>query len=400
MADGRCGLDRAAVLVKLHTADVNEDQLGDATATGFSLGRLYGLLDRVRSFTADDERTGFEHRYLVIQPSLDDAAYKLWGLLPGVDGQIISAALDRRENELPVLPGEGNGQGQRRADALTALCLDTLTAHTGSDPDNGDQGRAVTVAEVFVDAGLAAGDGGETGATLPSGVKAGPNTLAEILCGGKVRVIAVDGLHPVAYTDRTDVIPPAVRRFVQWRDIGHCSIEGCHSRYRIQPHHILERHRGGTTTRRTWSACAGTTTTSPSTNSATPSTRSHPSIAGDSSPPANPPGHPSATPSPETNDSPPPPPHSRSRAKAADPGAQARFDRVISPAGKWVAHPMRSPCDRSTVAETSVGGRDDRDRVPTTDFRSAGCGPGGCDRLLGATSRDLDDARPRDIPSP
>ncbi len=133
MADGRCGLDRAAVLVKLHAAGVNDDQLGDATATRFSLGRLYGLLDRVRSFTAGEERSAFEHRYLVIQPSLDDAAYKLWGLLPGVDGQVVAAALHQRETELPVLPGEGNGQGQRRADALTAICLDTLTAHTGSD---------------------------------------------------------------------------------------------------------------------------------------------------------------------------------------------------------------------------------------------------------------------------
>ncbi len=88
-------------------------------------------------------------------------------------------------------------------------------------------------------------DGGETGATLPSGVKAGPNTLAEILCGGKVRVIATDGLHPIAYTDRTDTIPPVIRRFVQWRDMGQCSIAGCHSRYRIQPHHIKERHQGG-----------------------------------------------------------------------------------------------------------------------------------------------------------
>ncbi|MET0831827.1 MAG: hypothetical protein ABWY62_05540, partial [Acidimicrobiia bacterium] len=69
MADGRCGLDRAAVLVKLHSADVNQDQLGDATATGFSLGRLYGLLDRVRSLTAGEERSGFANRYLVIQPS-------------------------------------------------------------------------------------------------------------------------------------------------------------------------------------------------------------------------------------------------------------------------------------------------------------------------------------------
>ncbi len=153
----------------------------------------------------------------------------------------------------------------------------------------------MTVAEVFIDAGLAAEDGGESGATLPSGVKVGPNTLAEILCGGKVRVIAADGLHPVAYTDRTDVIPPAVRRFVQWRDMGQCSIEGCHSRYRIQPHHIHERHRGGNHDPDNWSACAGTTTTSPSTNSATPSTPTHPPTADGCSPPANPPGHPSAT---------------------------------------------------------------------------------------------------------
>ncbi len=241
MADGRCGLDRAAVLIKLHATDVNEDQLGDATASGFSLGRLYGLLQRVRSFTDGDERNGFANRYLVIQPSLDDAAYKLWGLLPGVDGRVVEAALHKRETELPVLPGEGNGQGQRRADALTAICLDALTGSTNPDGTP----RDVTVAEVFVDAGLASSDGGESGATLPSGVKVGPNTLAEILCGGKVRVIATDGLHPIAYTDRTDVIPPAVRRFVQWRDMGQCSIEGCHSRYRIQPHHILERHRGG-----------------------------------------------------------------------------------------------------------------------------------------------------------
>jgi hypothetical protein len=240
MSQGRCGLDRAAALVKLRAAGVTNDQLGDPVASGFSLGRLYGLLERVRTFTAEEERSGFEHRYLVIQPSLDDAAYKLWGLLPGIDGQVVERALTHRETELPVLPGEG--QGQRRADALTAICLDTLTG-TAHDGEN-EGARAVTVAEIFIDATHAA-DGGETGATLPSGVKVGPNTLAEILCGGKVRVIATDGLRPLASTDRTDTIPPAIRRFVLWRDMGQCSIAGCHSRYRLQPHHIMERHRGG-----------------------------------------------------------------------------------------------------------------------------------------------------------
>ncbi len=104
----------------------------------------------------------------------------------------------------------------------------------------------MTVAEVFIDADLAAQNGGEEGAALASGVRVGPNTLAEILCGGKVRVITTNGLHPIASTDRTDTIPPVIRRFVTWRDLGQCSITGCSSRYRIQPHHITERHRGGT----------------------------------------------------------------------------------------------------------------------------------------------------------
>ena len=49
MGSGSCGLDRAAVLVKLHAAGVTQAQLGDSAATGYSLGRLYGLLDRVRT---------------------------------------------------------------------------------------------------------------------------------------------------------------------------------------------------------------------------------------------------------------------------------------------------------------------------------------------------------------
>ena len=110
MADGRCGLDVPRSWSSSTPPASNKDQLGDAVATRFSLGRLYGLLERVRSFTAEEERTGFEHRYLVIQPTLDDAAYKLWGLLPGVDGQVISPP-STAGNRVPVLPGEGNGRG-------------------------------------------------------------------------------------------------------------------------------------------------------------------------------------------------------------------------------------------------------------------------------------------------
>ena len=184
MGEGRWGLDRSAALVKLKGAGIGPELFTEA-AEGYSLGRLYG--------------------------------------------------------DLPTLPGQHGGQGQRRADALTSICMDSLTG--GSEP--GEDGRAVTVAEVFVDATLASESFGEAGATISSGPRVGPNTLSEILCTGQIRIVATDGLQPVAYSDLGEAIPPAVRSFVLFRDQGQCLIEGCPSRYRLQPHHIRERRHGG-----------------------------------------------------------------------------------------------------------------------------------------------------------
>ncbi len=193
MAEGRWGLDRAAALTKLRTAGIDPDQFTEV-AEKYSLGRLYGLLDRLRHHSPTDEADVFADRYLVIQPNLDESVYQLWGRLPGVDGRIVEKALSARETELPVLPHQG--QGQRRADALTTICLDSLTGTSGEE---GERGRAVTVAEVFIDGTLAAETYGETGAGIATGPRVGPNTLSEILCDGKIRVIVTDGLHPVAY---------------------------------------------------------------------------------------------------------------------------------------------------------------------------------------------------------
>ncbi len=114
---------------------------------------------------------------------------------------------------------------------MTSICLDSLT---GPDPA-GETGRAVTVAEIFIEAAWALSSNGEAGAALSTGVKVGPNTLGEILCGGKVRVTNCAPTHPLSYSDLGDTIPPAVRRYVKWRDQGSCSIEGCTSRYRVHP---------------------------------------------------------------------------------------------------------------------------------------------------------------------
>ncbi len=236
LASGRIGLDRAALLTELSRTGLSAQELL-SLSPDYSLGRLYRLLEQRRRVSAAEFSARFSDRYLVIQPSLDQSAHRFWGLAVGADGETIARALDQRETELPVL--EDQSSGQRRLDALAAICLDSLT---GSGEE--DERRAVTVAEVLIDAQLASLTSGEAGVTLSSGPKVGPDVLREILCGGKVRLIAQD-LNCVFYSDLGEAVPPAIRTLVMARDMGMCSIEGCRSRYRLQIHHILERSRGG-----------------------------------------------------------------------------------------------------------------------------------------------------------
>jgi hypothetical protein len=237
LSKGAISLDRAAVLVELSETGLSESEVL-ALSPDYSLGRLYGMLETRRRLGLKESRVDFSDRYLVIQPSLDQSAHKFWGLAVGPDGEMIANALHKRESELPVL--EDQNLGQRRLDALASICLDSITGTA----DDGESNRAVTVAEVLVDALLAAESSGEAGVTLSSGPKLGPDFLSEILCGGKVRLIAQD-LHCLFYSDLGETIPPALRALVMARDLGICSIEGCRSRYRLQIHHIHPRSHGG-----------------------------------------------------------------------------------------------------------------------------------------------------------
>ena len=237
MASGAYGVDRATFLCQLRELDGPEEVI--TNSEGYSLGHLYGLIDRLRHVDAVTEQMMFEDRYMVIQPALDQSSGRFWGQTHGVDWHTIEIALTHRESQLPALPDQS--QGQSRVDALASLCMDSLTS-TGVD----STGRAVTVAEVFVDAALAATSFGEAGVTLSSGPRVGPNTLDEILCTGRVRVILQGEDHrPIGVSDLGEAIPPAVRSWILHRDQGRCQIDGCGSRYRLQPHHIRQRSAGG-----------------------------------------------------------------------------------------------------------------------------------------------------------
>ena len=238
MTSGLWGLDRASLLLRLAQAGGTAQQVADA-AENYSLGRIYGLILELKEISPGQEQAAFEDRYLVMQPNLDTSMYKVWGQIHGVDGHIVDQALHRRASSFPNIPGQS--PGRLLVDALTDICLDSLTGGSEHEPPR----RPVVVAEIFVDAALAAPTRGEAGATTSSGLRLGPNTLTEILCAGSAQVVYTDSNGPMAVSHRTETIPPAIRAFILKRDRGQCSIEGCASRHRLQPHHIKERHEGG-----------------------------------------------------------------------------------------------------------------------------------------------------------
>jgi hypothetical protein len=230
LAAGEVSVDRASAVVLLKATGAPPEEMD--RSFGLDLAGVRRLTNVRTALTAGRERELFDSRFLCVQPSLDDTVWRLWGQLAGLDGRIVEQALERQVDEFPDHPGIG--AAQRRADALVAICQDSLTGPSGG-------GRAVIAAEVFVDGPLAAATHGEQGATVVSGVRVGPTTLAEIVCRGTVGVtISGPGFRPLAVSLRRNAIPPATRRAVLMRDRGVCTIEGCRSQRRLQPHHLVE----------------------------------------------------------------------------------------------------------------------------------------------------------------
>jgi hypothetical protein len=181
---------------------------------------------------------------VTLTPTLDHTAWHIAGMLHGHEGHLVARALQLRADQFPNLPGGGReGLAERQADALTALAMDWLDASDGIEADQPMGGG--TEITVFVDAADLARSEGSRGATISCGPRIGPATLDRLLCGGRVGLVSLDAVgRPVAVTDHTQAIPPAVRAAVLNRDKG-CVIDGCRSRYRLQVHHIRQRSHGG-----------------------------------------------------------------------------------------------------------------------------------------------------------
>ena len=237
-----CGdftFDRATATAELVASGADDKDV--AESFNRDLAGVRRLAAQLRRMTRANEREVMRRRHLLIEPTLGETAWQIVGLAPGYDGRIIAKALEERADLLPMAPpGEREGRSQRMLDALTAMAQDFLDGVHPTDGEPVGGGSSITL---FLD-NDAVDTGGELGGTVASGPRVGPDTIERVLCGGEAAVVGLSDGRPVETTDYTKQIPPAVRAFVLQRD-GCCVMDGCRSRYRLQPHHIRQRSDGG-----------------------------------------------------------------------------------------------------------------------------------------------------------
>ena len=189
---------------------------------------------RVRITTENEYRTARD-QFLILQPSLDESWWKLWGGLDGATGALVDKTISEKADDLPLLPDGTRGDSSwRKAMALAELCIT-------DDPPPAQL-------TVFVDTTQATPSNGQAGVTLEAGPRIGRDALEAILCDAITAVTAraEDGT-PMVYGRRTRTIPPALRRAIIHRDGNTCTGDGCPSTHRLQVHHIIPFSEGGTT---------------------------------------------------------------------------------------------------------------------------------------------------------
>lgn len=235
--------DTAMSLVRTMRRSIGRSDLREVLAGGVSFDRVealsripepVGLLEhvdvagvhreaalRVR-VTAEDETRSASDRYLVLQPSLDESWWRLWGGFDGYAGALVDKVLSEAAD---LLPEPGGDTSWRRATALVELCV--------SDEPPPAQ---VTV---FVDTTHATESNGEAGVVLEAGPRVGAKTLQAVLCDAVTEITArtSDGRY-MDYGRRHRVVPPALHRALHHKYQGVCAIDGCNSRNRLQAHHI------------------------------------------------------------------------------------------------------------------------------------------------------------------
>lgn len=201
-------VDHPDLLTALGTKEVTFDRVEALSRIPHSVGLLDHLdVAGVRSEAAKRARVDSEHesrsaddRFLVMQPSLDESWWRLWGGLDGPAGAIVDKVLTESADLVPSYPDGTGGTGSwRKATALLDLAL-------GQDPPPAQ-------VSVFVDAGHATATNAETGVRLDTGPRVGRQALEAVLCDAvtEVTVLASDGRY-MEYGRKARTVTPALKR--------------------------------------------------------------------------------------------------------------------------------------------------------------------------------------------
>lgn len=229
LTEGEATFDRmsaAALIAQTHEPDPLFSHL-DITG-------VRGEASRRDPIDYQTETRTFADRFLVMQPSLDESWWKLWGGFDGLTGAIIDRALSEAADLLPCDPEAPRNSSWRRATALAAISV-------------GDE-TAPSQVTLFVDSDMAGPSNGRAGIYLEAGPRVGKLMLEAILCDAELEVVALGSQgEPIRYGRRSRTVPPVLRRSVLHRDGNRCAIDGCGSRNRLQIHHIIPWSQGGTT---------------------------------------------------------------------------------------------------------------------------------------------------------
>ncbi len=226
LADGEVTFDRAEALSRIPDA---HGHLPHKDVAG-----VRREASKHARLSADAEHRSNADQFLVMQPSLDESWWRIWGGLDGPSGALVDKTLTEKADALPELPESDPGLGWRRAVALVETCV------------SGESGPAQVT--VFVDAKPAAETNGQAGVVLDASANAGRRALEAILCDSVTEVVAraEDGRY-LDYGRKQRTAPPVLKRALLERYGHRCSIEGCDSRYRLEAHHMTSWSKGGST---------------------------------------------------------------------------------------------------------------------------------------------------------
>lgn len=228
LLEGEATFDRVVAASKI-TADSTEPLFRHLDVAGVRREAA-----RREPITNSQEQRSFLDRFLVMQPSLDQSWWKVFGGLDGMLGAVVDKALTDAADQLPEDPEAPKDSAWRRATALALLAA-------------GDADTPAQVS-VFVDADQATSTNGLAGVYIESGPRVGQRILEAILCDSITEVVGIAGDGtPLRYGRKSRTVPPSLRRAIIHRDHNRCAIAGCGSRNRLQVHHIVPWSHGGPT---------------------------------------------------------------------------------------------------------------------------------------------------------